>query len=97
MSSPILKLAKLVKLTEQMRNIEAEMRSEMEKLWPRGLEVSFFIMSGQRTPSTGTVTGHKANSHSGIVTVLHHQAKAQSRYRYRDVPVTRLKLAGSAK
>jgi hypothetical protein len=84
---------KLEQLRQRLIETEAAMVRELEKKWPKGSEIAFFIMHGQKKPSTGTVTAHQATIYGGTVTVQHHQAKPRSRYRLRTVYVREIQEA----
>ena len=72
----------LIAKYEQLQKIRKEITEELERVFPTGCEVNFFIRHGQHNPSSGTVVG---NNYDGYLRVSHHQAKEHSRYRIRDV------------
>ena len=86
---------KLKNLTKKLKNLEAEICQEIEKLHPPGSEISFFIMQGQKVPSTGIVGKARADIHGGYVSVHHLQAKKNSRYSVRRVSVKSILKAKS--
>ena len=75
----------LAELTQAIVDAEEAQEAWLRGRYPKGVRVEFFIMSGQKTASTGTVVGHAASRYGGSVRVMHDQAKPHSRYLYRDV------------
>lgn len=59
----------------------------LERRFPIGAGVSFFIAAGQVNPSTGTVISLRHSDSGFAVRVRHHEAKKNSRYQFREVPV----------
>jgi hypothetical protein len=78
---------KLKALTEKLIELEGEICREIGRLYPPGCTIEFFIMEGQKVPSTGIVGSVRADIYGGRVSVRHLQAKANSRYSVRRVQV----------
>lgn len=52
-----MKAPKLAKLREKLVDAQQAVFEELKRLYPIRSRVTFFIMYGQKTPSTGTVVG----------------------------------------
>jgi len=81
-------MAKIEALLNKASAAKKAVETELLRMYPAKSGVRFFISSAQRNESTGTVLcpGYQV----GYLRVQHHQAKANSRYAYRDIHYTHL-------
>lgn len=77
------KFAKLQPLLADVAAAEDRAVAEMFRVCPPKSKIQFFIMYGQKVPSTGTVVGR--GFRPGYLRVDHDQAKPNGRYRIREV------------
>lgn len=75
----------LIATAEGIKAAQLAQVKRLKQLYPLGTRWAFYIMYGQKNPSTGEVTGYVPTVYGGYVIFDHDQAKDGSRYRCREV------------
>jgi len=78
-------LRKFEKLSRKIDAAKFKMMSALERKYPKGSRVKFYIMHNQVNPSTGVVIGYDDKGH---FIIQHDNAKCYSRYNPRRVYYT---------
>ena len=70
------------RISARIRHAEAAMRAALEREYPLGTRVRFYIMHGQLTPSEGEVIGYSGTEHAYLRVRIDSRTKPG-----RDVPL----------
>lgn len=81
---------KLIMATAALTSAQAAQICRLRELYPLGSKLTFRIMHGQKTASTGQIVGYESSSFGGHVIVNHDQAKEYSRYKRRTVYINNI-------
>lgn len=76
-------------LSQRIEDAEKAMIEALEEAFPEGTKVSFYIMHGQRSPSSGVVIGHSGGRYAYL------RVRMESRKKIvRDVPAGNVAVIG---
>lgn len=83
-------------LSQQIKAAQDAMKTYLASHFPIGAPCQVILMSGQINPTPATITGVRANTYGGSVTVKIHTAKTRTRQLHRDIPAENVTLSDTA-